>query len=593
MDSVSKTRVSRRSFVMGGLGLLAATPALALGNGGTDVEIVLNDTESDRFANIPADFLVSKMRVHFATPYHINNQDAIVIEMESTKGETRYILIDGGVGPETGLDHPGYPNRYKDGSGYTNEGFVVSYERTMAYLRSLGLNSENIAFYMGTHPHLDHMGATAEILREFRPKVVYTPEYSDMYLVPSKGTYLNPNGVVTSGDNLMDSQYLYDRTIEAANEIGAHVINSVMSEDDASFTFGGLNFYIINWDSDYRERVGNDRITCVNDMSWGLFVEGCGRKIFLGGDINSYFGSEQRMTEWLRAQYGDDANIDLYKLNHHGYYGSNPESIMSVANPKIIVHTSARTTPFYKLSGYAPSIKRGSRIFATTDAGVRSMPSIIVTMDRDNLTTNLDGTVTTYGNTGAGDIIYQDGRPAKTGWINANNHWYYSNNGQFLRGWQKLNGKYWYFTKWGYVQFGWVQNNSDYYYMKDDGNWAANETVKYGNALYVFGADGKCVVNGWAIVKDGFGYVAGYGQRYGSKYYAGADGKCVVNNWAKIDGLWHWFDANGRLTLDSWLQYDGKWYYLDSDGCPLANQWMTYAGTQYWFNASGVCTKVK
>ena len=577
MDLPDLNQISRRSFIIGGLGILATIPTMALE---TNTEPILNDTQSDKFTNISEDFVVSQIKVHFATPYHINNQDAIVIEMIPYVGETKYILIDGGVGPTTGLPHPGYVNRYKAGSAYTNEGFVQSYNYTMAYLRSLGLNKENIVFYMGTHPHLDHMGATAEIISEFKPKIVYTPEYKDEYLIDMNDTYTNPEGQIVSGENLIDSQFLYDRTIEAANKIGSHLITSINSEDDASFSFGGLNFYILNWNSDYKERTGEDRISNPNDMCWGLFIEGCGRKIFLGGDINSYFGSEQYVAAWLKAKYNGDANIDLYKLNHHGYYGSNQESLMKVANPKIIVHTSARTTPFYKLESYEPTMKRGSRMFATTDAGVRNMPAIVVTMDANTLTTNLDGTVTTYGETHIGDIIYQDGRPAKTGWINANNHWYYSNNGKFLKGWQKINNKYWYFTKWGYVQFGWIQSNNTYYYMKNDGNWAASETIEYGNHKYGFDKNGKIIINGWLLSDNG-------------NYYFGSDGKAYKNQWLKYNDAWYYFGTDNERIENNWILYNNNYYYTDSTGKPVTNTWIKYNNKSYYFNASGICTAVK
>ena len=39
----------------------------------------------------------------------------------------------------------------------------------LPYLRSIGVSADNFDFYIGTHPHSDHIALADEIIYEFRP----------------------------------------------------------------------------------------------------------------------------------------------------------------------------------------------------------------------------------------------------------------------------------------------------------------------------------------------------------------------------------------------------------------------------------------
>ena len=77
-------------------------------------------------------------------------------------------------------------------------------------MHELGVTPGNFLFYIGTHPHSDHIGSADEVIREFHPKRVYIPEYEDEYIA-------NPAA-------LWDNLYVYDRMLEAAYEVGATII---------------------------------------------------------------------------------------------------------------------------------------------------------------------------------------------------------------------------------------------------------------------------------------------------------------------------------------------------------------------------------
>ncbi|NGM16632.1 MBL fold metallo-hydrolase [Eggerthellaceae bacterium zg-893] len=126
--------------------------------------------------------------------------DCIVLESQG-----RFGIVDSGEDSDRpdGSD-PRYPDRPGIVHGNGREAEVI------AYLEGLGVNETNLEFYLGTHPHSDHIGSADEIIRAFKPTRVYVPEYSDGYI-------LNP-------DRLWDNQYVYDQMLAAADELGIPVI---------------------------------------------------------------------------------------------------------------------------------------------------------------------------------------------------------------------------------------------------------------------------------------------------------------------------------------------------------------------------------
>ena len=77
-------------------------------------------------------------------------------------------MIDGaeGVGVPDGKD-PRYPLR----SG-TAPGWEGDTDWVLSYMSNHGVTSSNLAFYLGTHAHSDHIDNADDIIRKFRPKVI-------------------------------------------------------------------------------------------------------------------------------------------------------------------------------------------------------------------------------------------------------------------------------------------------------------------------------------------------------------------------------------------------------------------------------------
>ena len=116
-------------------------------------------------------------RIHFITT--TGTADAILLESRGVFG-----MIDGGegVGAPNGSD-PRYPKR--PGITAAERGDT---DWVLGYMAEHGVTSSNLAFYLGTHAHSDHIDNADDIIKKFHPKVILSPEYSDKWIT-------NPNGL--------------------------------------------------------------------------------------------------------------------------------------------------------------------------------------------------------------------------------------------------------------------------------------------------------------------------------------------------------------------------------------------------------------
>ena len=139
-------------------------------------------------------------KIHFLTLQ--DNTDAILLECNGKFG-----MVDSGEDS----DYPsGKDSRYPFREGTVKrkgfEGEVVS------YMHSVGVTKNNFEFYIGTHPHSDHIGTADEVINEFHPKRVYIEKYSD--------------SDITESSHLWDNLYVYDHMITAAKDTGATLIQA-------------------------------------------------------------------------------------------------------------------------------------------------------------------------------------------------------------------------------------------------------------------------------------------------------------------------------------------------------------------------------
>lgn len=139
-------------------------------------------------------------KIHFLTLP--NNTDAILLECNGKFG-----MVDSGED----TDYPsGKDSRYPLRNGIVT---TWGYEKdVISYMKSVGVTKSNFEFYIGTHPHSDHIGSADEIINEFQPKRVYIEPYSD--------------SDITDSSRLWDNLYVYDHMITAAKNNGATLIQT-------------------------------------------------------------------------------------------------------------------------------------------------------------------------------------------------------------------------------------------------------------------------------------------------------------------------------------------------------------------------------
>ena len=151
----------------------------------------------------------STVRIH-VLPF--DHMDAIIVECDGHFG-----VVDSAEDSEApdGSDFR-YPVRPGTTYGQGKEDEVI------AYMRKIGVTQDNLDFYIGTHPHSDHIGSASQIIHAFHPKTIYTPVYDDSY--------------ITDSSALWDNRFVYDRLIAAAEwaqkEYGARIIQHL----DPSYT---------------------------------------------------------------------------------------------------------------------------------------------------------------------------------------------------------------------------------------------------------------------------------------------------------------------------------------------------------------------
>ena len=99
------------------------------------------------------------------------------------KGSTDAILLEdngrfGIVDSGEDWDYPqGDDLKYPYRTGIvTDQGFE---QQVIYYMKSVGVTSSNLNFYIGTHAHSDHIGSGDEIVNYFKPKKLYLKKYSD------------------------------------------------------------------------------------------------------------------------------------------------------------------------------------------------------------------------------------------------------------------------------------------------------------------------------------------------------------------------------------------------------------------------------
>ena len=544
--------------------------------------------------------------------------DAIVLESNG-----RFGIVDSGEDSDypDGSD-PRYPLRPGIVKGSGVEDAVV------AYLKNLGVNSGNLEFYLGTHPHSDHIGSADEIIREFRPQRVYLAEYQDSF--------------ISDEARLWDNQYVYDRAIAAAKETGAILIqnldpnapvepapNPVEAQSDLTAVgdapqadvldaegvmerFGvdptdqddpynsellpeegiavtrsvdpnlihehapdpsttGSPFFTLGDMNIEIVNYGDDYkfnpVPDANYFSWGVKVKAGGSTAFLAGDINNYDGDEDRLSGMI-------GHVDLLKLAHHGLSGSNTPSYLTALSPTYAVQTGNSSN----LPEYATKTldRLGVRYFTAPEASANGYGAVVATFARDGLHLNVMEDAATY------HAFNHDPRLVL----------YYQGLKQAYQGWKKLGGSwYWFANSAAATQNSWIKQGGTWYWLTDSGAMATGWAKAADGKWYYFEGSGAMRSGGWMKQGSSWYYLSGSGamqtgwlSKGGSWYWLDPDSGAMATGWERAsDGKWYYFEGSGAMQSSRWLKQGTAWYYLSGSGA-MQTGWLLTGGAWYWMD---------
>ena len=482
-------------------------------------------------------------RIHILTT--TGSADAILLESRGV-----FAMIDGaeGVGAPDGKD-PRYPLR---------EGVVDAAlgdtDWVLGYMSSHGVTSSNLAFYLGTHAHSDHIDNADEIIRKFQPKVILSPEYSDAW--------------ITDKSRLWDNQWVYDNMMAAArwaqSTYGASIVQNI-NDYNTHIALGDMDVQIIP--TDPAENYKKTGVRGANLIAYTAKVSAFGHSAYLAADLEAGGGYEDRIAPIV-------GRVDMLKAGHHGLPSSNTESFLSALSPSVIVQTGPE---WYSPDRLTASVVDGTTVWAPMNQLWSSghIPSLIATFAPSGISYN-DISGASWGHEYGGRTPrawwFAGGRPAATtGW------------------WKGASGSWYYFAgKPSAEASTWVYDGGQWYWMDATGAMASSEWINDGNGLYYIDSAGHPSGSGWTWIDGSWYYLTGgratlgWMAEGGSWYYLNGATGAMATGWTQVDGQWYFLRSSGAM-VSGWLNGGSAWYYLGGSGA-MATGWLYDGGSWYYLD---------
>ena len=466
-------------------------------------------------------------RIHVLTT--TGSADAILLESRGV-----FAMIDGaeGVGAPDGKD-PRYPLR----EGVVNAALGDT-DWVLGYMSNHGVTSSNLAFYLGTHAHSDHIDNADEIIKKFRPKVILSPEYSDEW--------------ITDKSHLWDNQWIYDNMMAAARwaqgAYGASIVQNI-KDYNTHITLGDMDVQIIP--TDPAENYKKTGVRDANLIAYTAKVSAFGHSAYLAADLEAGGGYEDRIAPIV-------GHVDMLKAGHHGLPTSNSSAFMKALSPSMIAQTGPE---WYIPDNLTESVIHGDSSWVPLMDLWSSahIPSLIATFGPSGISYN-DLSYASWGHEYGLESPrawwFKGGRPAATtGW------------------WKGSSGNWYYFAgKPSAEASTWVYDGGQWYWMDYSGAMASSGLVDTGKGLYYLDSAGHPSGNGWMQIKG--------------KWYYLHDGR-AHNGWLYDGGSWYWLDGRTGDMATGWTSVQGSWYYMRSSGA-MVTGWLDGGGTWYYLSASGV-----
>ena len=473
--------------------------------------------------------------------------DAILLESRGV-----FAMIDGaeGVGAPDGKD-PRYPLR----SG-TAPGWEGDTDWVLSYMFNHGVTSSNLAFYLGTHAHSDHIDNADDIIRKFRPKVILSPEYSDAW--------------ITDKSRLWDNQWVYDNMMAAARwaqgAYGASIVQNV-NDYNTHIALGDMDVQIIP--TDPAENYKKTGVRDANLIAYTAKVSAFGHSAYLAADLEADGGYEDRIAPIV-------GHVDMLKAGHHGLPTSNSTAFMKALSPSMIAQTGPE---WYTPDNLTQSVIHGDSSWVPlVDLWSSAhIASLIATFNPAGISYNDLSAASwghEYGQESPRAWWFKGGRPAATtGW------------------WKGASGSWYYFAgKPSAEASAWINDGGQWYWMDATGAMATG-WIHDGKARYHLDSAGHPAGDGWSLIDGSWYYLSGgrvaTGWFYdaGSWYYLNGATGAMATGWTQVDGTWYYLNSSGAMVT-GWLNGGGTWYYLRGSGA-MATGWFYDHGAWYYFVSSG------
>lgn len=515
------------------------------------------------------------------------------------------------------------------------------------------LGIDHLDFVIATHSHSDHIGGIPDIA-DYR----YISDGKEHYLVDGSTCYFYKQyahideyqddlGDIIS-DESFHNQAFYWQAYESMRERGAKLIevsaggtvNSnkesgiwlfdekplwYLSEkgnesadfelrtgqyndpayDSISFSFGNCKIYLYNI---YRHTdINND-----NSNSLVAVIDAFEKRVYLGADIDNANKIEKKLSEVIYERFG---TMDILKLSHHGFNGSNSQETMDTLKPKYLVCMRYLGENKSEKDSIAPLLYHCLNVGKYTELAYESSLT-----ERGLVSVIGDDNIKFYDlSVGQnGEAILKDGSESvnkcdfNNGWyrwdrdydLEKTPDWYFFYKGRPAVGWNRISdeeiidfnsriGKIYHLDANGRMDTGWKEIDGSRYYFSDGhieeydtGEMVTGKQVINGKG-YIFSDEGilKYTVGNnrgsadLSVISsvNGWEYINGF-------WYLHINGK-VQNGWKSVSGKWYYFDSTGEM-LTGWQFISGRWYYFKLSG-EMQTGWQKIKGKDYYFKSSG------
>ncbi len=174
-------------------------------------------------------------------------------------------------------------------------GQSLTYDRLWAYLKRNGCTHLDAVII--SHPESDHMGAAADVIRDFGTDVLYMPSVSAEF---------EPQNAE------------YERF---CNSLKEYSVNAINPQIPSSTKVGELGIDFISPQKDFGSLNGNSLVV----------------RITYKGKVFLFTGDMVKATEEFLLNCGTELKCDVLKVAHHGSKTSSSEEFLRAASPEIAV----------------------------------------------------------------------------------------------------------------------------------------------------------------------------------------------------------------------------------------------------------------